>query len=685
MATQTLATNGQSPIKGSFIGQFDHVVSHFDGNAVDKDDISALPIAAALLNSAGLANKSTIFYNNNLSAKNGAAQTQQMRQSAAFAETKLGIDTYDYQANTNTAINALANILNSGKKVLILEGGPMEATYRALAKVSPKNRGNVTLVSHGRFNEVTGKLNWEKIRQDFPQVTRIEIADQNGKTDSTGFKSSKWNWLDKTSNPLLQEARDLMNQVKNKNQKQNDPSDAGMHFYAITGDEFGNPLDAKTFFDKYPPSRGGGSSNPKPSPKSNPQPKSNSGPNPDSNAGDRVILHAMDPRRNPSDPFETPITDGQGNRLPEAKQYKNGEFKVPQNQVFWGDIQISGKAANGNRGIVKSTHDLIGIKSYSYSAGNFNKSKLDNAVNHMGDEGGTETLSLKFADTIEDVTLKLASLDNPNEQVLWKAFNAKGNSIGQGTLKTTNGTQIAALDADELNFGKNSTYQFDLPKSGIARLELRAAPNTGYSLAGIAYTVEGGTSPAPNPQPKPNPKPSPKPNPNPGTNPGNDNIVGTVGNDTINGGAGNDKLRGDPNNTQTRGGLSGGNDIINGGSGNDEIIGRGGNDRLTGGSGNDRIAGDAGDDIIRGGLGKDALYGGSDRDTFVLAKGEGTDTILDFEVGKDRLGLEGNLSFGQLTIEQANNNTLISVGNETLANLRGVDASDITKSSVITV
>ncbi|MEL6385484.1 MAG: calcium-binding protein, partial [Cyanobacteria bacterium J06626_18] len=637
MATQTLAANGQNPVQGSFIGQFDHVVSHFDGNAVDKDDVAAVPVAGLLLNSAGLANKSTIFYNNNLSAPNGKLQTEQMRNSAAFVEEKLGIDTYDYQANTNVAINALADILNSGKKVLILEGGPMEATYRALAKVTPKNRSNVTLVSHGRFNEITGPLQWDDIGSDFPEVNRIEISDQNGKTDSTGFKSSKWNWLDNTSNPLFQEARDLMNQVKNKNQKQNDPSDAGMHFYAITGDEFGDPLDAKAFFDQYPPSSGG--SNPTPNPP-NPSPETNPpNPNPPNlnppNSGDRVILHAMDARRNPSDPYETPITDGNGNRLPEAKQYKNGEWKIAQDQVFWGDIQISGKAANGNRGIVKSTHDLIGIKSYTYATGNFNKSKLDNAVNYMGDEGGTETLNLKFADTVEDVTLTLASLDNANEQVRWKAYGENGKSIGQGTLTTTDGTKVAALDADELNFGKKSTYEFDLSTSGIARLELSAAPNTGYSLAGIAYTADDGSqagpnppqppTPPPNPNPNPNPPPNPNPNPPPtsGPNPGNDSIVGSVGNDTINGGAGNDKLRGDPNNAQTQGGRIGGNDIIDGGSGDDVIGGKGGNDRLTGGSGNDRVWGDAGDDVIRGGQGKDILSGDATtgdrgRDTFVL-------------------------------------------------------------------
>ncbi|MGF1523107.1 MAG: beta strand repeat-containing protein [Leptolyngbyaceae cyanobacterium] len=210
---------------------------------------------------------------------------------------------------------------------------------------------------------------------------------------------------------------------------------------------------------------------------------------------DRVVLYAMDPRRTPSDPFETPITDADGNVLPEAKQYKvsTGSFLIDQDQVFWGDIQISAMAANGDRGIVKSTHDLLGVKSYTYAPGNFNQAKLDNALNYMPDEGGTEIISLDFPGTVNEVTLILALLDNAQEQVQWQAFDEAGNSIDGGVLTTLDGTQIDALDSEELNFGEDTTYEFNLPTTGVARLELSALPETGYSLAGIAYTPDDGT------------------------------------------------------------------------------------------------------------------------------------------------------------------------------------------------
>jgi hypothetical protein len=254
----------------------DYIVYHFDGNNNDKDDIAALPVAAAIANSAGLEDKSFMFYNNNLSEVNNNAQVENMRKSAAFAE-ELGITTFDYQENTTAATNELVQIFNSGKNVLSLEGGPMEAVYRALEQTSFANLDNITLVSHSSWNEnrnvinkpgVTEARTWTDLKADFPQVEFIDIKDQNGSGDS-GFNSSGWNWLDQTADPVLVEMRERM---KDAGPKFNDPSDAGMLFYAITGDESADPNDAQAYFESNPPSftigNGGGlpPTNPNPNP-----------------------------------------------------------------------------------------------------------------------------------------------------------------------------------------------------------------------------------------------------------------------------------------------------------------------------------------------------------------------------------------------------------------------------------
>ncbi|MEA5539715.1 alkaline phosphatase [Limnoraphis robusta Tam1] len=162
---------------------------------------------------------------------------------------------------------------------------------------------------------------------------------------------------------------------------------------------------------------------------------------------------------------------------------------------------------------------------------------------------------------------------------------------------------------------------------------------------------------------------------------GDDLAAGGLGDDIIYGEEGDDTLRGDEN-SRSPGGTVGGNDIIYGGLGDDQIGGKTGNDQLFGDEGNDRIWGDDGDDLIDGGLGNDTLTGddfsgGQGSDTFVLAVGEGIDTIVDFEVGIDLLGLKGELSADKLSISQVGSDAEISLNSEILAILTGVDAASL--------
>ena len=66
---------------------------------------------------------------------------------------------------------------------------------------------------------------------------------------------------------------------------------------------------------------------------------------------------------------------------------------------------------------------------------------------------------------------------------------------------------------------------------------------------------------------------------------------------------------------------------------------------------------------------------------FVLALGEGTDTILDYGVGEDLIGLVG-LTFEDLTIGQSGDDATISSSGEVLAVLAGVDALTIDEADV---
>ncbi|MGV2827299.1 hypothetical protein [Myxosarcina sp. GI1(2024)] len=128
--------------------------------------------------------------------------------------------------------------------------------------------------------------------------------------------------------------------------------------------------------------------------------------------------------------------------------------------------------------------------------------------------------------------------------------------------------------------------------------------------------------------------------------------------------------------------------VLEGGNGKDSLSGGLGNDLLSGGNGQDTLVGLAGDDsleggnskdLLDGGAGDDLLNGGNGKDTFVIASGNGSDTIEDFS--NDLIGLAGGLSYDDLTFS---GNT-IRFGQEVLATLTGVDTASLSGSDFIAI
>jgi Cadherin domain/RTX calcium-binding nonapeptide repeat (4 copies) len=95
-----------------------------------------------------------------------------------------------------------------------------------------------------------------------------------------------------------------------------------------------------------------------------------------------------------------------------------------------------------------------------------------------------------------------------------------------------------------------------------------------------------------------------------------ENVFTNFGDDTLTGNASDNWLS-----------SADGNDILNGGAGNDLLEGGDGNDILNGGADDDTLKGGAGDDILDGGMGIDTLTGGAGSDVFVIAEGNGNDTV----------------------------------------------------------
>jgi Ca2+-binding RTX toxin-like protein len=165
---------------------------------------------------------------------------------------------------------------------------------------------------------------------------------------------------------------------------------------------------------------------------------------------------------------------------------------------------------------------------------------------------------------------------------------------------------------------------------------------------------------------------------------GNDLIFGRRGNDEIYGGNGNDIIYGDFRDPRIRY-FRQVNDIIHGDAGDDILFGGYGNDKIYGEIGNDFLYGESGNDLLDGGSGNDILVGGGGSDQFVIARDQGTDTIVDFAVGIDLIALAGGLTYGNLTFTQLTNGTSINVGNQAIAILNNVNSASLTPNSFITL
>ena len=120
------------------------------------------------------------------------------------------------------------------------------------------------------------------------------------------------------------------------------------------------------------------------------------------------------------------------------------------------------------------------------------------------------------------------------------------------------------------------------------------------------------------------------------------------------------------------------NDNFTGTTGFDEnaIFGYKGDDTLT--------ASSTGNDYLDGGTGNNTLIGGGGINRFVVSQ-EGKSTINNFEVGKDKLVLQGDMDFSKLTISQNGANTEIKLtsNNLLLATLTGITSTQLTNTDFI--
>ncbi|MDG2299797.1 MAG: serine hydrolase [Planktomarina sp.] len=122
-------------------------------------------------------------------------------------------------------------------------------------------------------------------------------------------------------------------------------------------------------------------------------------------------------------------------------------------------------------------------------------------------------------------------------------------------------------------------------------------------------------------------------------------------------------------------------DRLWGSNNKDVLIGLAGDDILSAEAGNDQVMAGDGSDIITGGKGNDTLTGGLGNDKFIYSKGDGNDTIVDFESLTEIIEYIGYTDQEKTQFSQTvsnNGDTLVTLTDGAVITLKSTEIPDST-------
>ncbi len=293
--------------------------------------------------------------------------------------------------------------------------------------------------------------------------------------------------------------------------------------------------------------------------------------------------------------------DVQGILFQGATRQANGSLAAPTSQVLIEGNVIDGGTSQGiwvsNVDQAQISHNVLTLATGGALAPTIKTELTTNA-----------TVAYNIAPVIADVgSTALSKIENILTSGAVSGISSNGTSAGDVLDGGTDNDKLSGLAGDDTVYGNDGNDQLT---GGDGNDRLFGGSGTDWLNGGSGHDeLQGGS--------------------------GRDALFGGDGNDRLYGQDGNDVLFGDAGNDLLNGGA--GADELHGGSGNDGFYGGGADDRIYGDAGVDTIFGDGGNDRIDGGTGNDVLRGGAGSDTFVFQWASGSDRILDFEAGIDRL------------------------------------------------
>lgn len=243
------AALAQPYVDGKFRGR---IAWSADGNHNDPDDWIASPMALAIFAEAGVRDRLVHFDYNCIRTGTNPAWEKIHAESVLGAAQRWGYAPsvfIDVQKDGEAAIASIARAINAStieNPLYLIVAGPMEIPYLGIQRSDPARRKFVHCISHSRWNEgyasnysftftkrsvIEQGINWVQIRDQNPLLAFGKF----GKT-SPPEEYAPYFWLRDSSDPKLQFLWERM-----LISTRPDPSDAGMAWFLVTGDEACDP------------------------------------------------------------------------------------------------------------------------------------------------------------------------------------------------------------------------------------------------------------------------------------------------------------------------------------------------------------------------------------------------------------------------------------------------------------
>jgi hypothetical protein len=223
-----------------------------DGNHNDPDDWAASPVALAIFAACGARDRLVHFDYNCILPRTDPAWETTHAESVLGAADRYGYDRHvfhDCQKDLDGALAGMARAIDDSSAddpLYFIVAGPMEVPFRGIEKSDPSKRRHVYCISHSRWNDgYSSKYTFTNTKRCVIEsgVHWVQIRDQNRllSTSPYGRKPlpEQWqpyHWMRDSADPKV---RFLWERLEVSTRP--DPSDAGMAYFLMTGDEEASP------------------------------------------------------------------------------------------------------------------------------------------------------------------------------------------------------------------------------------------------------------------------------------------------------------------------------------------------------------------------------------------------------------------------------------------------------------